>query len=163
MKSINFNTGIKQYAVNGDESNPVSINISDLNLYKRIRDSENAFDPILARLDEEENTPELFAEVDKAVKDKLDYIFGTNLSEKVFGGTNCLSPLDDGNLLFMAFFEAFVPMVLEDMKKSKQSFEAGKDDKFSKYLPKEENKPTPDLSKLTPEQFAYLASIGMNT
>jgi hypothetical protein len=160
MKSINFNTGIKQYAVNGDEGNPVSINISDLNLYKRIRDSENAFDPILAKLDAEENTPELFAEVDKAVKDKLDYIFDTNISEKVFGETNCLSPLEDGNLLFMAFLDAFVPVVLEDMGKAKQSFNEGKNEKFSKYLPKEEKKPLPNLSKLTPEQLAFLESIG---
>lgn len=163
MKSINFNTGIKKYAINGDEDNAVSINVSDLNLFKRIKDSETAFDPILARLDEEENTPELLAEVDKAIKDKLDFIFGTNISEKVFGGTNCLSPLEDGNLLFMAFFEAFVPVVLEDIKKTQKSFDESKNDKFSKYLPKEEKKPIPDLSKLTPEQLAYLASIGTST
>lgn len=159
MKSINFNTSIKQYAVNGDENNAISINVSDLNLYKRIMEAETAFDPFFERLDREENTPELLFEVDKAVKEKLDYIFGTNISEKVFGGTNCLSPLDDGNLLLMAFLEAFIPMVLEDMKKSNQSFEAGKDDKFSKYLPKEEKKPSIDLSKLTPEQIAYLQSL----
>ena len=163
MKSINFNTGIKKYAINGDESNVVSINVSDLNLFKRIKDSETAFDPFFARLDAEENTPELFTEIDKLVKEKLDFIFGTNISEKVFGDTNCLSPLEDGSLLFMAFFEAFVPMVLEDMKEAQKNFNEGKNENFSKYLPKEEEKPPVDFSALSPEQLAYLASIGANT
>ena len=163
MKSINFNTGIKKYAVNGDENNAISINVSDLNLYKRIMEAETAFDPFFERLDREENTPELLFEVDKAVKEKLDSIFGANVSEKAFGDTNCLSTLEDGNLLLMAFLEAFIPMVLEDVNKAQQSFNENKDIKFSKYLPKEEKKPTPDLSKLTHEQLAYLASIGMNT
>ncbi len=164
MKSINFNTGIKKYAVNGDENNAVAINISDLNLYKRIMESETVFDPILARLDKEENTPELMFEVDKAIKDKLDYIFDTDISSQVFGDTNCLSPLEDGNLLFLAFFEAFVPMVLEDMQKSKESFRGNKNERFDKYLPKvvvdkTKKEPQLDLSSLTPEQLAYLKSL----
>lgn len=161
MKSINFNTGIKKYAVNGDENNAISINISDLNLYKRIMEADTAFDPFFERLDREENTPELLFEVDKAVKEKLDSIFNAKVSEKAFGDTNCLSTLEDGNLLLMAFLEAFIPMVLEDINKNHKEFNANT--KLSKYLPPEEKKPAPDLSKLTPEQLAYLASIGMNT
>ena len=164
MQSINFNTGIKKYAVNGDESNVISININDLNLYKRISDSSNIFDPILARLDEEENTPELLFEVDKAIKEKLDFVFGTDISSHVFGDVNCLSPLENGNLLFMSFFEAFVPMVLKDMQEAKNEFNGNKNEKFGKYLPKteskEEKKPSFDMSKLTPEQLAYLEKLG---
>lgn len=165
MKSINFNTGIKRYAVNGDENNVVAINVSDLNMLKRIKDAETVFDPILARLDTEENTPELMFEIDKEIKEKLDYIFGTDISSHVFGGANCLSPLEDGGLLFMSFFEAFAPMVIEDINKSRENFAANKTERFEKYLPGAE-KPKPakkanlkDL-QLTDAQLAYLESLG---
>lgn len=159
MKSINFNTGIKTYAVNGDESNVISININDINLLKRIQEAEDLFTPIVSRLDNEPKTPELFAEVDKQLKEKFDYVFGTNISERVFGDTNCLSPLDDGSFLFMSFFESFVPIVLEDINASKANFAANKENKLKKYMPEPEKNSVVDLSSLTPEQRAYLESL----
>lgn len=159
MKSINFNTGIKKYAINGDESNVISVNISDVNLLKRIKDSSGVFDDILGRLDREENTPELLAEVDAAIKEELDRVFGTDISAHAFGDANCLSPLEDGNLLFMAFFEAFAPAVLEDINSSGASFR--ENTKLNKYLP--ESKPQPvsepigfEDMKFTPEQLEFL-------
>lgn len=164
MKSINFSTGIKQYAVNGDSNNVISININDLNLLKRIQDAQNIFDPILSKLDTEQNTPELIASVDKEIKDTFDYIFGTDISEHVFGGVNCLSPLEDGNLLFMSFFEAFAPVILEDINKNKAHYEENKSAKFEKYMPQKTEKPVEtapaiELSSLTPEQLAFLESL----
>ncbi len=170
MKSINFNTGTKKYAVNGDETNVVCINVNDLNLFSRIQQAATLFDPILSRLDTEPNTPELFAEIDKQIKEKLDYIFGTDLSARVFGNTNCLSPLDDGNLLFMSFFEAFVPLVLEDINQSKDNFAANKRERLQKYLPPSEvvESVTDDESdsedplkalNLNEKQIAYLRSL----
>jgi len=165
MKSINFNTGIKRYAVNGDENNVIAININDLNLMKRIQDAQNVFDPILSRLDKEPNTPELLAEVDREIKEKFDYIFGTDISAHVFGDVNCLSPIEDGSLLFMSFFEAFAPVVLEDMNANRANYAANKDERFEKYMPTKAEKPKDekivsfDVSNLTPEQLAYLESL----
>lgn len=159
MKSINFNTGIKKYAVNGDENNVISININDINLLKRIKESEDIFTPILERLDNEPKTPELLAEVDAQIKEKFNYIFGTNISERVFGDVNCLSPLDDGSFLFMSFFEAFAPIVLEDINASKENFAANKESRLKKYMPEPEKNSVVDLASLTPEQRAYLESL----
>ncbi len=159
MKSINFNTGIKTYAINGDETNTISININDINLLKRIKDAENLFDPILARLDNEPKTPELLAEVDAEIKEKFNFIFGADISTRVFGNTNCLSPLDDGRYLFVSFFEAFAPIIIEDINKSRENFSANKEKSLAKYMPEAEKPDTVDLSKLTPEQLAYLKSL----
>lgn len=159
MKSINFNTGIKTYAVNGDENNVISINVNDINLLKRIKESEDLFTPILSRLDNEPNTPELLAEVDAQIKEKLDYVFGSDISARVFGGMNCLSPLEDGNLLFMSFFEAFAPLVIADINESKENFVANKESKLKKYMPEPQNSSVVDLSSLTPEQRAFLESL----
>ena len=38
MKSINFQTGVwREYAVNGDETNTVRVNISDINVIGRMQ------------------------------------------------------------------------------------------------------------------------------
>lgn len=131
MKSINFNTGIKRYAINGDESNAIAINVNDLNLFKRIQDeAEEKFTKALERLDNETVTPQLLAEVDKEMKEIIDYIFGSDISSKVFGEVNCLSPLDNGDLMVIAFFEAFAPLVMEDIKKSNAKFTENKKKKY---------------------------------
>lgn len=127
MKSINFNTGIKRYAINGDESNAIAINVNDLNLFKRIQDeAEEKLTKALERLDNENVTPQLLAEVDKEMKETIDYIFGSDISSKVFGEVNCLSPLEDGEYMVIAFFEAFAPLVMEDIKKSNAKFAENK-------------------------------------
>lgn len=166
-KTINYNTGLKKYALNGDKDNCIYINTSDINLYARIKESESAIDEIISRLDREEKTPELFVEVDKQLKAKLNEVFGTDISGPAFGTTNCLSPLDDGELLFMSFFNAFVPAVLEDMKGRKEAFSYGGNKKVEKYLPpsakpvKADNADI-DLSKLTPEQISALKALFNN-
>ena len=38
MQSINFDTGYKTYAVNGDESNVIRINVADLSIKSRIKE-----------------------------------------------------------------------------------------------------------------------------
>lgn len=161
MKSINFNTGIKKYMINDDENNVVSINVNDMNLLKRIKDASDVFDVILARLDNEENTPELLAEVDAEMKKELDRVFGTDISAHAFGDVNCLSPLEDGNIMFMAFFEAFIPIVIADMNASGDAYK--ENSKLNKYLPKEEKAPskptTFDDLKFTKEQLEFLRSM----
>lgn len=161
MQSINFNTGLKRYAINGDENNFIEVNVTDVNLLARIQNAKTDFDAILARLDKEEHTPQLIMQVDADIKAKLDEVFQTDISSKAFGNANCLSPLEDGNLLFVAFFEAFAPLILADINKNKEGFKANKDKKFGKYLPPAEKKKEPnfDLSKLTPEQIALLESF----
>ena len=37
MKSINFSTGVKEYAINDDENNKIRININDLNIPNRVK------------------------------------------------------------------------------------------------------------------------------
>lgn len=41
MQSINFNTGYKEYAINGDDSKTIRVNISDLNIPARVDEVQN--------------------------------------------------------------------------------------------------------------------------
>ena len=164
MKSINFNTGIKEYAVNGDENNCIRINISDMNIAARFKECANMFDEIQADINENgKPSPEKLSEYDKTVKAKIDYIFGSDVSSHAFGGMNCLSPVDGGQLLFSAFLNAFMDLIKDDIKAFKA--ESGKA-AVAKYMPPKKKTTDKkrsgsiDLSKLTPKQLTYLEKLG---
>lgn len=44
MKSINFSTGVKEYAINDDENNKIRININDLNIPNRTKEVQDFFE-----------------------------------------------------------------------------------------------------------------------
>lgn len=166
MKSINFNSGIKEYAVNGDENNVIRINVGDMNIAARFKENVNFFDEIEKDIEENGSpTPEKIAEYDKLIKEKIDYIFGADVSSHAFGNTNCLSPVGNGNLLFTEFMNAFMDLIKEDAEKFRE--ESGAKSKVANYLPPEKKKEAakskktkaPDLSKLSEKQLAYLASL----
>ena len=134
-KSINFNTGIKRYALNGDESNCIEINVSDPNLPARIEHLEADLNAEIEKVD---RFPEMSfaerAELDQRIKDLLDEAFNSKLSERVFGATSCLTPLASGELFVVSFFNAFVPVILADADKALTSFFKNSAKKAKKYI-----------------------------
>ena len=169
MKSIHFNTGVKTYALNGDETNTIKINVTDVNIASRLQKCQKQIDEISAELQSIENpTPEQLAGYDEKLKKLIDYSFGSDVSSHAFGDVSCLSPLDDGTLLIFAFLDAFVPVVLEDIKRAGSGFKSQNRTKIEKYTagldePKEEPKANKsdsfDLSKLNEKQLAFLKSL----
>lgn len=169
MQSINFNTGVKTYALNGDETNTIQINVTDVNIASRLKQCQKQIDEIGAELSAMKNpTPEQLAGYDERIKKLLDFAFGADISSHAFGGTSCLSPLPDGSLLLFAFMDAFVPAVLEDIKQSGSGFKSQNRVKIEKYtagLDEPEAEPTAtkadsfDLSQLNEKQLAFLKSL----
>ena len=166
MQSINFATGIKEYAVNGDESNVIRINVSDMNIAARFREHVDMFDKIESDIAANGNpTPEKMAEYDRTIKEKIDYIFGADVSAHAFRNANCLSPVGNGKLLFTAFLEVFMEQIKRDTEKLRPV--GAKHGNVSKYLPHEkkskknaQKKKPVNLDNLTPKQRAYLESLG---
>ena len=73
MQSINFATGIKEYAVNGDESNVIRINVSDMNIAARFREHIDMFDKIESDIAANGNpTPEKMAKENATRKKEID-------------------------------------------------------------------------------------------
>ncbi|MCM1364960.1 MAG: hypothetical protein NC122_07070 [Faecalibacterium sp.] len=164
MKSINFNTGVKQYAINGDENNAVSVNINDVNLPKRIGECQAELDAIQAEF-KAIGTPtvEQMAEYDERIKKMLDYAFNTDISERVFGSMNCLSPTEDNEILCVGFLNAFLPLVMEDIKKFSKNLKPGVSKKVEAYTtfdePIPKKKQAVSLASLNDKQIAYLQSL----
>ena len=175
MQSINFNSGFKEYAINGDESKTIKVNVSDMNLPKRIAEVEKIFTDLSDKYkDENRNlTADELYDIDKTVREKINYAFGSDICTNAFGDTNCLSFVSNGDMLFEAFFNAFLPVIKAGMEKVAQTSKIKLEEKTAKYTAHLEkpvittNNPVnvyanpqpvlPDVSNLTPEQKKALA------
>lgn len=116
MKSINFNSGIREYAINGDESNVIRVPL-DLNIMDRMVRIGSEVAEIAKQYASKKPTPADFAQFDARVREKLNEAFGTDICTPAFGNINCLSPVDaDGTMLFQAFFDAFLPQFKADLE-----------------------------------------------
>lgn len=151
MKSINFNSGIKTYAVNGDESNVIKVNISDINIAQRIKETEEKIDKIGVEIDNGVTAEQLSA-YDKEIKALINYTFGTDICTPAFGNANVFSITEEGKFLFEAFFEAFVPIITEDIQNYKM---VKKTEKFNSVI---SNAPAVDTpaNQFTEEEKVFL-------
>ena len=136
VESINFNQNLKTYAINGDESNVVKINTADYVIFDRA-DKAKA---ILAELSNRANnatTDNAFtelSEIDKEVKEQLNYVFGTDVSTPAFGTANCLSPVN-GEPMFLGFFNALLQIISHDIESATKKMAEGVK-KYTHQLPK---------------------------
>lgn len=115
MQTLSFDSGIKHYAVNGDEGCIISVNTADLNLPVRYAEMMPKINALADEMKSSDPVPELIADYDRRFRELLNGIFGSDVCTPAFGCVNCLSPVGDGKLLFEAFLEAFVPLIGKDI------------------------------------------------
>ena len=158
MKSIRFNTGIREYAVNGNEAEPLRINISDINLMKRVTAAQAELTELREKYSGKLTAEQLIA-ADTDVRGIIDRAFAADVCRIAFGEANVFSPVEGGKMLFEAFFEAFLPVLREDMQTLRP--QAAARPEITRYLPQEEpaavlakpyGDPIPDVSGLTEDQ-----------
>lgn len=115
MKSINFKTcELTEYAINGDERNPIRINLRDVNLRRRIESAGARMDEIQQKY-ADLATPEDAIAADAEIRELLNSVFDTDVCTPAFGDTNCLTEVDDLPL-FAHFFRSFGAIIAEDIK-----------------------------------------------
>ena len=135
MKSINFNTGIKTYSVNGDESNCISINVADPNLWARVEKAEAQIDGIIDRIkDFDALNGQEREDLDREVKEIIDTAFNADVCSHAFGNTSCFTPLANGDFLFMSFLTAFIELVSADSSKEITKFVKNSEKNAEKYM-----------------------------
>ena len=169
MQSINFNIGYKEYIINNDENNKVRININDLNIPHRIEECQSFFDEMAEKYKNENRqlTAEELSNLDKQVREKINYAFGSDICTPAFGNINCMSPVANGKMLFEAFFEVLMPVIEADMKAAAQAQAVHIEDKTNKYISAAQSAPVApqiavttnsvlDISNLTVEQKAAM-------
>ncbi len=164
MKSINFKSVVKKtYAINGDEGNTITINVLDAGLVGRMERLEKDLQSIVDEVSGKALTAgQILDEYDRKVREIIDYALGQGVSQAAFGSVNCMSLNEDSKRIFIAFWEAFIPLLVEDINNAKmtESVNHNISDKAKAFVENKPfiplNSPAIDTSALTPEQKAEL-------
>lgn len=133
MKSINFNQNIKSYAINGDESNVIKLNPTDLGIFTRGEEKSGELQSLEKLAKENEDKLAEMKDVEKETRNLLNYIFNADVCTPALGKTNCLS-LCDGEPLFVGLFKSLMEIVKEEMQAENKKAEA-KVSKYTSQLP----------------------------
>ena len=121
-QKINFsiNQGIKEYCFADDENAIVRINLRDINLLTRMKEGKATLTKYADTLSQAENKSEdkvidELLELDKKVKETLDYIFNTNISEIAFGTASSIMIIE-GEPRFLTLINAIMPEVEKEIE-----------------------------------------------
>lgn len=123
MNNLNFDTGYKEYSINGDEGKVIRIDTTDFALFDRAQKAAKNIDKLSdnyrqAKVETDEQANELFVKVDKDIREQINNIFGYDVSSVVFGITNCMSITKSGHMLFENFLNAVIPVIKNDMQEA---------------------------------------------
>ena len=123
MQSLNFEDGLKRLAINGDENRVIVVNPTDVGIVTRYREKLPEIEKLSANTENSEKIPDI---LDKKVREFVDYIIGSPVSEIVFGKTNCLS-MAGGQTIFENFLTAYMeymkPEIKAEYERSKKRIE----------------------------------------
>lgn len=128
MAKLQINTGAKTYEIedeNGKLLGGITIYPSDFNLGKRVKDAKSNILTLVKTAEQiandetksEEDIADDIYELDFKIKEQLDYMFNSNVSETVFKGLNCLN-LNKGKYFAERFLEMMVPVITKELEAS---------------------------------------------
>lgn len=129
MQSLNFEDGLKRLAINGDTNRVIAVNPTDVGIIARYKEKFPEIEKLSAETENSEEIPDI---LDKKVREFVDYIIGSPVSEIVFGKTNCIS-MAGGQTIFENFLTAYMeymkPEIKVEYERSKKRVE-----KYTKQL-----------------------------
>lgn len=133
-QSINFDEGYKTYEINGDPERVIRIDTSDYGLMERFRQAEKNLNTIAQKYqnlifapndspeDKTEAAISTMTEFDREIKQEIDRIFNSSVSEVVFGNASSLSTRN-GVPLYERFMNAVIPIIKADLEAEEKKSE----------------------------------------
>jgi len=133
MQSIRFDDGYKEFMINDDPNKVIRFDPADFGIIERfnnaLKNIEKATETIKNDIDinpqgeplsELEEAAEAVAKVNKLIKDQIDYIFDSPVSDMVFGNKSPLA-LVKGVPLFERFIMAAKEVIEKEVKKEMEA------------------------------------------
>lgn len=118
MEKIKFDSGIKEYRINGN--GVLRFNPADPNLYARFTDAVEKIEALEQELSKSareqtgQTAVELLKKADGKMKELLSWVFGNdNDFDKLLGGINLLAMGSNGQRVVTNLFDALQPVLLE--------------------------------------------------
>lgn len=152
MKKIVYDEGYRTYQV-GDSDRVIKIRL-DPEIFNRLNGAEVRINEIVERL--KSVSVEELPEISTELKDIINEAFGTDVCTPAFDGANVFTLVSADKMLFQSFFEAFIPVLKEDIKSIRKNHSQPRPE-VQKYL--KPSAPAPDLSRFTPEKLALLEQL----
>ena len=121
--ALKIDLGFKSYDIEDADGNPIGtirFNPSDPGLAGRWGSVEAAFSDLG---DLKELTPAKAIELDRSVKDRIDYAFGSKVADVVFNGLSCFALCTDGTTVLENVMNALRPVIETELKRSVQAAE----------------------------------------
>lgn len=136
MNNLSYNVGYKEYSINGDESRILRIKMTDYAIFDRFTKAMKQIDKIAKEYENStantfDEANNLFVSVDKKIRKQIDFIFDGDVSDIIFGNTNCIS-IAGGKPVFQNFLEAILPSIKKDIGVEQQEIA----EKVHKYTSK---------------------------
>lgn len=138
MQNLVIDDGLKEFTINGDPNRVIRFNPSDLNLLERFDQAEKTIDEEQKKLQEDielkangepaenqediEESIEVIRKVNKLIKDQIDFIFDSDVSDVVFGNQSPMSTVK-GKPLFERVFDAIRPVLEKEITKEMKASE----------------------------------------
>ena len=130
MENLNFDDGYKEFTINNDESKVIRFNPSDFAIFTRLTEAKKVISEAISKvgdieIDAEgkavdfEKAGQMVENLDKIIKEQVDYVFNSSVSEKVFGNQSPMSNVG-GKSLFERFFECIEPVISEALTEQRK-------------------------------------------
>lgn len=116
MQNINFDDGFKTYVLNNDESKIIKVNVTDFGIIDRFEKVRKDLEELADKTTLTQSTDESeMQQTDRIIREKINYIFGSDVSSAAFGSVYCFSP-SNGMPVFVNFINAVMPVIEKEMK-----------------------------------------------
>jgi len=124
--NLQFNDGFQKVTINQDSNRIISWNPNDVGFVDRylgfMEWVEKDFRPRVMglKIDKDKGLDDYqqgdISKLGEELNAAIDECFKSPVAEAAFVGVNPLSPMANGNLLFMNFFEALMPIIQKSVK-----------------------------------------------
>ncbi len=135
MQSINFSDGYKSFCINDDPARVIRFNPTDIDIIKRfnqvmkeLREEKDGLEDVSLNpdgtiaVDDDatlEKTSEVLEKFNQVIREKLNFIFKSDVYDTIFDGQSPLAIVGkDRQLLFEAFMDAAFTVINEEVEKA---------------------------------------------
>lgn len=135
MQSINFSDGYKSFCINDDPARVIRFNPTDIDIIKRfnqamkeLREEKDGLEDVSLNpdgtiaVDDDatlEKTSEVLEKFNQVIREKLNFIFKSDVYDTIFDGQSPLAIVGkDRQLLFEAFMDAAFNVINEEVEEA---------------------------------------------
>lgn len=128
MSNITIDDGREAITINGDPNRVIYVQASDFNIKVRANKARENIHALLEQLDkadpkDDAALADILEDIDKKVREQINFIFNDDVSTPVFGACSPLMSLKSGKSYVEAFLDAILPEIEKIAKKAAKASE----------------------------------------